>query len=379
VSEYVPLQQSLFFILSIEYRHIPRNYNGTVIDDLSNNFCDFRSSFNEYTICIHSGGSNGCLPNPCASNKVFPSLCRRSIQENEKVGLEVNEAENGTIVSIFCTRQVNCVGSISEVMVLNIALLTCDENAEYEEGECVCRENYTGDGIVCRRLAAPPQPRELSLLMNCNVPVNDGRPGVISWMDGERDDGVVYPGAQKAVVKLSPPGNTVCSGVTDTRCTFNITTEDYYTVSLTLTNDAGSSEPVSLSFNPMVFQTENYLRGIRPSVRVTVNEYCSNTSTYSVTVSFGLRDKGSNNNCDLQESQSATLAPDVAKTFYVNETIVMLSDGYEYCFSFSSFQEPSCECNIVSVTQLHIFVCQYSNAIFQLLYTRSSRGRFHQH
>ena len=66
--------------------------------------------------------------------------------------------------------------------------------------------------------------------------------------DGESDDGVEYPGAQKAVVKLSPPGDTVCSGVTDTRCTFNITTEDYYTVSLTLTNDAGSSEPVSLSF-----------------------------------------------------------------------------------------------------------------------------------
>ena len=31
--------------------------------------------------------------------------------------------------------------------------VTCDENAEYKEGECVCRENYTGDGIVCRRLA----------------------------------------------------------------------------------------------------------------------------------------------------------------------------------------------------------------------------------
>ena len=67
--------------------------------------------------------------------------------------------------------------------------------------------------------------------------------------EGERDDGVVYPGAQKAVVKLSPPGNTLCSDVTDTRCNFNITTEDYYTVSLTLTNDAGSSEPVSFSFN----------------------------------------------------------------------------------------------------------------------------------
>ena len=126
----------------------------------------------------------------------------------------------------------------------------------------------------------------------------------------------------------------------------------------------------------MVLQTENYLRGIQPNVRVTVNEYCSKASTYNVTVSFGLRENGSNDNCDLQESQSATLAPDVAMTFYVNKTTVMLSDGYEYCFSF---QEPSCEFNIVSVTQLHIFVCQYSNAISQLLYTHSSRGRFHQH
>ena len=67
--------------------------------------------------------------------------------------------------------------------------------------------------------------------------------------DGERDDGVVYPGEQKAVVKLSPPGDIVCSDVTDTRCTFNIHAEDYYTVSLTLANDAGSSEPFSLSFN----------------------------------------------------------------------------------------------------------------------------------
>ena len=75
------------------------------------------------TICIHSEGSNGCLPNPCDDNNtVFLSMCRQSIQDNEKVDLEVKETENGTIVSIFCKMSVNCVGSISEVMVLNIAL-----------------------------------------------------------------------------------------------------------------------------------------------------------------------------------------------------------------------------------------------------------------
>ena len=28
--------------------------------------------------------------------------------------------------------------------------VTCDENADYKEGQCVCRENYIGNGIVCR-------------------------------------------------------------------------------------------------------------------------------------------------------------------------------------------------------------------------------------
>jgi hypothetical protein len=135
-----------------DYRHIPRNYMGTVIDDLSNNFCDFGSLI-EYTICIHSGGSNDCFSDPCGNRKVFTSLCPQSIQENEKVGLVVNEAENGTIVSMFCKRNVNCVGSISEVMVFNVALLVCDENAMYEaeETRCVCKEGYTGNGIVCSK------------------------------------------------------------------------------------------------------------------------------------------------------------------------------------------------------------------------------------
>ena len=115
----------------------------------------------------------------------------------------------------------------------------------------------------------------------------------------------------------------------------------------------------------MVFQLiEDNLRGIKPSVRVTVNEYCSNASTYNVTVSFGLRENGSNNNCDHQDFQSDILAPDAAMTFYVNKSIVMLSDGYEYC----SFQEPSCEFIYCLCQPTVYFVCQYSCAIPQLAY-----------
>ena len=133
----------------------------------------------------------------------------------------------------------------------------------------------------------------------------------------------------------------------------------------------------------MVFQLiEDNLRGNEPSVQVTVNEYCSNTN---VNVSFGEREKGSNNSCDLQDFQSATLAPDVAMKFYVNETIVMLSDGYEYCFNISSFQEPSCEfiyclCQLLSLPTVYNLCASIAVPFPNLRSTHdSSRGRFHQH
>ena len=112
-------------------------------------------------------------------------------------------------------------------------------------------------------------------MMICTVPVNAGRHGFISWMvskactvyssdrrkyfiigvqDGEKEEGrVVYPGEERALVELSSPGHpreTVCSNVTGTTCIFSIDppVEDHYTAYVTLTNDAGSSEPVSLSF-----------------------------------------------------------------------------------------------------------------------------------
>ena len=82
----------------------------------------------------------------------------------------------------------------------------------------------------------------------------------------------------------------------------------------------------------MVFQTEINLDGDRPSVTVTINEHCS--SPLDVTVSFGLRRKGRGRNCDnIRESQSATLTPDVPMPFYLNKTLVVLREGYEYCFT----------------------------------------------
>ena len=64
------------------------------------------------------------------------------------------------------------------------------------------------------------------------------------------EEGVVYPGEVEVRVDLDP-GDMACSGVTadDISCTVNITRDDNYTVSLTLSNDVGSTQPVESMFN----------------------------------------------------------------------------------------------------------------------------------
>ena len=67
---------------------------------------------------------------------------------------------------------------------------------------------------------------------------------------GTEEEGVVYPGEVVVSVDLDP-GDITCSGVTadDTSCTVNITRDDNYTVSLTLRNDVGSTQPVESMFD----------------------------------------------------------------------------------------------------------------------------------
>ena len=64
------------------------------------------------------------------------------------------------------------------------------------------------------------------------------------------EEGVVYPGEVEVRVDLDL-GDMACSGVTadDISCTVNITRDDNYTVSLTLSNDVGSTQPVESMFN----------------------------------------------------------------------------------------------------------------------------------
>ena len=109
-----------YFFLA-EYKFIAE---GRIIDDLSNEYgCDFDSPFIDYQICILSGTSNDCFETPCGNGQIRTSLCNCSTtaSKNERVGLEVNEVENGTIVSIFCPRR-DCRGIFSNVMIFNIGI-----------------------------------------------------------------------------------------------------------------------------------------------------------------------------------------------------------------------------------------------------------------
>ena len=101
---------------------ITSDFTGTIIDDLSNDYCNFSSPHIDYKICVRSPqGSNECFETPCGNGKIYTSLCSENYQVGTAVSLEVSEAENGTIVSIFCQSN-DCRGKPSNVMVFNIGL-----------------------------------------------------------------------------------------------------------------------------------------------------------------------------------------------------------------------------------------------------------------
>ncbi|CAI8013376.1 hypothetical protein GBAR_LOCUS8492 [Geodia barretti] len=134
----------IFYIPNMNQTGYTFNFTGTIIDDLSNDYCDFGSPHIDYKICILSPqGSNECFETPCGNGKIYTSLCSENYQNGTVVSLEVSEAENGTIISIFCQSN-DCRGKPSNVMVFNTEVLmseNCDENSECVKGQCVCKDN----------------------------------------------------------------------------------------------------------------------------------------------------------------------------------------------------------------------------------------------
>ncbi|CAI8030389.1 hypothetical protein GBAR_LOCUS17236 [Geodia barretti] len=115
--------------------------------------------------------------------------------------------------------------------------------------------------------------------MYCDVPLSGGRPVVLNWTEGEREVGVVYPGEETTTVDLTPGGTIICPllSTPNTSCTAGIITCDCsnYNISITLSNDIGSSQPVSIIFNSApveVEEGESPAGG--PAVVVSLNPRC---------------------------------------------------------------------------------------------------------
>ncbi|CAI8017200.1 hypothetical protein GBAR_LOCUS10484 [Geodia barretti] len=180
----------------------------------------------------------------------------------------------------------------------------------------------------------PPQPTVQSLVMYYDVPLSGGRPVVLNWTEGEREVGVVYPGEEMTTVDLTP-GGTICSFLSTPiiSCTATITNDcSNYNISITLSNDIGPSQPVSIIFNSApveVEEGESPAGG--PAVIVSLNPLCRSVP-YTVGLSFGVREN-SGETFLPQQNVTANILPGTPVILPINVTTLPLADGQEYCFT----------------------------------------------
>ena len=69
------------------------------------------------------------------------------------------------------------------------------------------------------------------------------------------------------------------------------------------------------------------------SVRVTLNSLCRDNTDYTVQVSFGVREEGSDDECVPQQNVTANIIPGESVILTVDTTTLMLDPGQEYCYS----------------------------------------------
>ena len=145
------------------------------------------------------------------------------------------------------------------------------------------------------------------------------------------------------MLELSP-GGAICpdQSVSDTSCTTVITSDcNNYSISLTLSDDVGTSPPVSADFDRECFQQQYKHLSARPlkveeregpAVAVTLNPLCGGSVPYTVELSFGVREEDSEEECLPQQDISATILPGASLVLPVNTTSLPLAQGQQYCY-----------------------------------------------
>jgi hypothetical protein len=184
--------------------------------------------------------------------------------------------------------------------------------------------------------AAPLPLSNLSVALNCEA---DSSPWTIIWMNGQREEGVVYPDVELSV-KLTRTDELAsnvtesdpCSEVTaaDTSCTVTLP-RGIYNVTVTQSNDVGSSVDSNL-FDTRRLIVEAMLGDEKPlSVTVTVNIYCK--ITCPAIVMFGTQPI-SGGSCDIQANTTSEelLSAGNNATFSVDTGSIARASDERYCY-----------------------------------------------
>ena len=69
-----------------------------------------------------------------------------------------------------------------------------------------------------------------------------------------------------------------------------------------------------------------------PAITVTLNHLCRYLF-YTVTISFGVREGGSEDECVSQQTSTATMSPGESAVFIVNVSALTLGHNQQYCFT----------------------------------------------
>ena len=167
------------------------------------------------------------------------------------------------------------------------------------------------------------------------------------------EEGVVYPGEERATVEWSTE-RSICSIVpgTDPSCTAIFTRDcSNCNISLTLSNDVGSSQSTNTSFNCKLMDVLHQAIAFKkyftafpftlreavspdggPAVVVRLNPLCRSVPT-TVELSFGVREENSEDKCLPLQNVTATILPGASVLLPVNVTALPLEHGQKYCFA----------------------------------------------
>jgi hypothetical protein len=185
----------------------------------------------------------------------------------------------------------------------------------------------------------PPNAASLSVELHCSDCWWHPKPFVVSWTPRPREVGVAYPGEERVDVELRP-GNITCSEITGNKCmVFPSMLLERVNVTLTLTNDFGSTIDEA-SFDLRTLAVEEELGPDSLAVTVGVNSLCSG-GELPVLVTFGARPEEGGACRGLQNATPSSLSPGDSASFSVDPASLTLGSDETYCYTINGLSDTS--------------------------------------